>query len=57
MLIVSYADDCVHRYRDQAVMGALIQSLKDDGDDYNWEHTVEGKLSAFLGWAWARAPI
>lgn len=49
MIIVAYVDDCVHWYRDQADMDAFIQSLKDDGDEYNWEHTVEGKVSAFLG--------
>jgi Reverse transcriptase (RNA-dependent DNA polymerase) len=49
MIIVSYVDDCVHWYRDQAVLDAFIQSLKDDGDEYNWEHTVEGKVSALLG--------
>jgi ligand-binding sensor domain-containing protein len=30
-------------------MDAFVQSLKDDGDCYNWEHTVEGVVSAFLG--------
>jgi Reverse transcriptase (RNA-dependent DNA polymerase) len=49
MIVVSYVDDCVHWYRDQAVMDAFIQSLQDDGDEYNWEHTLEGTVSAFLG--------
>ena len=44
MIIVAYVDDCVHWYRDQADMDAFTQSLHDDGD-----HTVEGKVSAFLG--------
>lgn len=49
MIIVTYIDDCVHWYKDQEVMDAFVKSLRDDGDSYNWEHTVEGAVSAFLG--------
>jgi hypothetical protein len=49
MIIVVYIDDCIHWYKDQEVMDAFVQSLTDDGDSYNWEHTVEGAVSAFLG--------
>ena len=27
----------------------LIKSFKNDGDEYNWEHTIEGTLHSFLG--------
>jgi hypothetical protein len=49
MIIVVYIDDCIHWYKDQEVMDAFVQSLTDDGDPNNWEHTVEGAVSAFLG--------
>jgi histone deacetylase 1/2 len=49
MIIVTYMDDCIHWYKDQQVMDEFVQSLKDDVDSYNWEHTVEGAVSAFLG--------
>jgi hypothetical protein len=49
MIIVTYIDDCVHWYKDQEVMDAFVKSLRDDGDSYYWEHTVEGAVSAFLG--------
>jgi Reverse transcriptase (RNA-dependent DNA polymerase) len=49
MIIATYIDDCVHWYKHQDAMDAFVQSLKDDGDCYNWEHTVEGVVSAFLG--------
>ena len=49
MIIVTYIDDCIHWYRDEKVMEEFTKSLDDDGDEYNWEHTVEGQVSAFLG--------
>jgi len=49
MIIVLYIDDCIHWYKDQRILDEFVQSLKDDGDSYNWEHTVEGAVSAFLG--------
>jgi len=49
MIIVTYIDDCVHWYKDESVMTEFIESLKSDGDKYNWEHTVEGQVNAFLG--------
>jgi hypothetical protein len=30
-------------------MEEFTQSLNDDGDEFNWENTVEGQVSAFLG--------
>lgn len=49
MIIVTYIDDCIHWYKEDNVMEEFTQSLKDDGDEFNWEHTVEGQVSAFLG--------
>jgi hypothetical protein len=49
MIVVTYIDDCIHWYKDDKTMEDFVQSLNDDGDKYNWEHTVEGNVSAFLG--------
>jgi hypothetical protein len=50
MTIVTYIDDCIlHWNKDQNAMDEFAQSLKDDGDSYNWEHTVEGAVITFLG--------
>ena len=49
MISFSYVDDLCYFYREQKVFDAHIQSFVDDGDKYNWEHTIEGEVEAFLG--------
>jgi hypothetical protein len=44
-----YVDDMCFFYRDQNVFDDIIQSFKADGDQYNWELTVEGDVNTFLG--------
>lgn len=44
-----YVDDMCFFFRDQSVFDSIIQSFKDDGDQYNWEHTIEGEVGTFLG--------
>lgn len=44
-----YVDDLCWFYRDKKVFDDIIQSFTDDGDQYNWEHTIEGEVNSFLG--------
>lgn len=44
-----YVDDVIFFARDSNDDNSLIQTLTNDGDEYNWEHTVEGDLHSFLG--------
>jgi hypothetical protein len=41
VIVVSYVDDCLLFAKDKADIDALIQSFKDDGDEFNWEMKVE----------------
>ena len=49
MISFCYVDDLCYFYRDQKIFDSHIQSFIDDGDIYNWEHTIEGEVQAFLG--------
>jgi hypothetical protein len=42
-------DDLCFFYRDEKVFWKIIKSFIDDGDKFNWEHTVEGEVNSFLG--------
>jgi hypothetical protein len=44
-----YVDDLCFFYRDEKVFWDIIKSFINDGDEYNWEHTVEGEVNSFLG--------
>ena len=37
VIVVAYVDDCLFFAKDRADIDQLIQSFKDDGDEYNWE--------------------
>lgn len=49
IICFTYVDDVCFFYRDEKVFQDIIQSFNDDGDIYNWEHTVEGEVNSFLG--------
>ena len=49
MISFCYVDDLCYFYRDQKIFDSHIQLFIDDGDIYNWEHTIEGEVQAFLG--------
>ena len=44
-----YVDDLCFFYHKPKVFQDIIQSFKDDGDQYNWELTVEGEVNSYLG--------
>ena len=46
---VIYVDDVVFFARDKNNITNLIKTFKDDGNEFNWEHTIEGDLHSFLG--------
>ena len=48
-MAVIYVDDVIFFARDLKKIEDLIKTFKDDGDEYNWEHTIEGTLHSFLG--------
>jgi hypothetical protein len=43
-----YADDLFFFYRDHTDFWKIIQSFIDNGNKFNWEHTVEGEVKSFL---------
>jgi hypothetical protein len=49
MVICCYIDDLAIWYTNESDFDALIDSFKQDGDEYNWELTVEGSLQEYLG--------
>jgi hypothetical protein len=49
LICMIYVDDVCVVGTSQAKIDALLQSFKDDGDQYNWEMTEEGSISDFLG--------
>ena len=44
-----YVDDLCFFYHKPKVFQTIIKSFKDDGDEYNWELTVEGEVNSYLG--------
>ena len=44
-----YVDDIVFFARNNKDIYELIETFKTDGDQFNWEHTIEGDLHSFLG--------
>ena len=49
IICIVYVDDCLFFARDKKKIHDLLKSFTDDGDKYNWEHTVEGDVSEYLG--------
>ena len=49
VICISYVDDCLWFYRNQKDMDDLLESFRNDGDEYNWEMRVEGSVKEFLG--------
>ena len=49
MVCVSHVDDCLCWFKDDKTFNKLIKTFKDDGDEFNWEMTVEQDVTAFLG--------
>ena len=56
MLICLFVDDLVLVSNKQKHIDDFIQTLVEDGDEYNWEHTREGDLAEFLGIELKRSP-
>ena len=48
-IVQAYVDDLVIYAPQQKTIDALLTSFHDDGDEYNWEMTVEGTIQEFLG--------
>jgi Reverse transcriptase (RNA-dependent DNA polymerase) len=48
-IIQAYVDDLVIYAPKQVTIDQLLQSFHDDGDQYNWEMTIEGTIQEFLG--------
>jgi hypothetical protein len=49
VLLVLYVDDCCIFARDPKDIDSLLKSFDDDGDEFNWEMTIEGSVTEFLG--------
>ena len=50
VIVLSYVDDCLIFAKHEKDIQALIKSFQDDGNEYNWEMTVEkGGISEHLG--------
>ena len=49
MIAAVYVDDIVFFARNDKDIYKLIETFKTDGDEFNWEHTIEGDLHSFLG--------
>jgi hypothetical protein len=49
VLLVLYIDDCCIFARDPKDIDSLLKSFDDDGDEFNWELTIEGSVTEFLG--------
>ena len=43
-MAVIYVDGIILFARDKTKINSLIKSFIDDGEKYNWEHTIEGDL-------------
>ena len=44
-ICVQYVDYCIWLYHDHKELDKVIQSLRDDGDKYNWEMSVDGTVT------------
>jgi hypothetical protein len=49
VLLVLYVDDCCIFARDPKDIDSLLKYFDDDGDEFNWEMTIEGSVMEFLG--------
>ena len=49
IICVQYVDDCLWFYRNKDDLDALLQTFAEDGDEYNWEMSVEGSVKEYLG--------
>ena len=49
MIAAVYVDDILFFAYNDKVIYKLIDTFKTDGDEFNWEHTIEGDLHSFLG--------
>jgi hypothetical protein len=47
-IVQLYVDDVIWYSQRQSTIDDLMQSFKDDGDEYNWEMTIEGTDQEFL---------
>ena len=48
-IIQAYVDDLVIYAPKQTTIDQLLDSFHNDGDEYNWEMTIEGTVQEFLG--------
>ena len=49
VVVLCYVDDLTIYAMSQKPIDDLLTSFKDDGDEFNWEMTVEGSVHEFLG--------
>ena len=49
MIFVVYVDDCLFWARSQSEIDNVMNSFKEDGTSYNWEHSKEESVYKFLG--------
>lgn len=49
VILVLYVDDCCIFSRNPNDIDKLLKSFDDDGDEFNWEMTIEGSVTEFLG--------
>jgi hypothetical protein len=49
VVVLAYVDDLIIYAMTKKPIDDLLESFKNDGDEYNWEMTVEGSVNEFLG--------
>ena len=49
MMAVCHVDDVLCWFKDDNTFKKHIKSFEDNGDEFNWEMTVEQDVTAFLG--------
>ena len=49
IICVQYVDDCLWFYRDKQHLDDLLETFRTDGDQYNWEMSVDGDVKEYLG--------
>ena len=49
VICVLYVDDCIFWARSQSDIDNVMESFKEDGTSYNWEHSKGESVSEFLG--------
>ena len=49
VVVLAYVDDLIIYAMTEKPIDDLLESFKNDGDEYNWEMTVEGSVNEFLG--------